>query len=286
MLRGPVVGRLDVLAVDLRRHRREHPDDEEVPARDRERVARAVLDLRHLGRLVRDVVPRARLALLELEGDALDAVLDLDLDVGEVHRRSILERRAHLLRRARHRSSRSHWAVVVPLSEPSDDLSSPPQPATSSTRDNGKGEPLHRYELSAAHETPFRPLLPPARRPRRPSPSRCWPATTRTDERGTSSASASSSTSASFARPRSGGAATLAFQPSPCLPTSSVRVAPGETVTLIRATTRSGLGRAPRRPRCMRRPPPRCGRPRASTPPRAPASRRSRGSGCRARPAP
>src|SRR5215203_5268971 len=63
---------------------------------------------------------------------------------------------------------------------------------------------------------------------------RC-PATTRTDPADTSSAAASSSTSAWFARPRSGGAATLAFQPSPCRPTSPVRAAPGETVTLIRA---------------------------------------------------
>src|SRR5262249_32822620 len=61
------------------------------------------------------------------------------------------------------------------------------------------------------------------------------PATTRTEPRGTSSVAASKSTSAAFARPRSGGAATRAFQPSPCLPTSSVRAAPGETVALIRA---------------------------------------------------
>jgi hypothetical protein len=62
-----------------------------------------------------------------------------------------------------------------------------------------------------------------------------WPATTRTEPLGTSRAEESTSTSASFARPRSGGAATRTFQPSPCRPTSSVRAAPGETVTLIRA---------------------------------------------------
>ena len=41
--------------------------------------------------------------------------------------------------------------------------------------------------------------------------------------------------SASLACPRSGGAATRTFQPSPYRPTSSVCAAPGETVTLIRA---------------------------------------------------
>ncbi len=51
----------------------------------------------------------------------------------------------------------------------------------------------------------------------------------RADLRGTPSASARSRTTASFARPRSGAALTRTFQPSPCLPTSSVRVAPGET---------------------------------------------------------
>lgn len=57
---------------------------------------------------------------------------------------------------------------------------------------------------------------------------------TRTWDLGTSRALASNSTSASFARPRSGGAAIRAFQPSPWRPTISLRAAPGETVTLIR----------------------------------------------------
>src|SRR3954452_13726920 len=56
-----------------------------------------------------------------------------------------------------------------------------------------------------------------------------WPETIDSERRGRPSSCASRSSTASFARPPSGGAATRTFQPSPCRPTSSLRRAPGET---------------------------------------------------------
>src|SRR5581483_9193564 len=60
------------------------------------------------------------------------------------------------------------------------------------------------------------------------------PATSVSPAAGRRSRSASSFSTASLARPRSGGAATRTFQASPRRPTSSVLRAPGETRTRIR----------------------------------------------------
>jgi hypothetical protein len=62
------------------------------------------------------------------------------------------------------------------------------------------------------------------------------PATTRTSARGTSRSVASHATSAAFARPPVGGAATRSFHASPWRPASSVRTAAGETMTVTRPT--------------------------------------------------
>ena len=134
----------------------------------------------------------------------------------------------------------------------------------------GSGRPT-RSERSSSGEAPF------DLRPRRPPRSRrsCGGPSARRRLgrvlRGTPSAPASSSTRAAFAFPRSGAAATRARQPSPWRPTSSVRDAPGETVTVIRVRP---SGRAPSR-RSKRRSRPRlrrCARSTASIPPRVQAS--------------
>src|SRR5262249_30650727 len=66
--------------------------------------------------------------------------------------------------------------------------------------------------------------------PRETSLSRApCPETSVTERRGTSSVSAISRRTASFARPSSAGAETRTFQPSPYGPTSSDRLAPDET---------------------------------------------------------
>src|SRR5207244_3642222 len=74
-----------------------------------------------------------------------------------------------------------------------------------------------------------------------------WPETSETLRRGTSTVSARSRTTASFARPLSAGAVTRSFQTSPIRPATPPRRAPGDTRTRTRvegAAMRSVYGGA------------------------------------------
>ena len=180
--------------------------------------------------------------------------------------------------------ARSTWSLAMSTSSPAMRLrcrSSRCHTRRGRTRDRDCGESNHASSLLRA-----------SRRSTSPSASESTSTTSRgrvgrpspcTELAGTSSTDDRRPTRASFARPRSGGAATRTFQPSPCRPTSLVRAAPGETVTLIRVR---GVPASLRRRRRSRPRPRRCAAPTASTPPRGPASRRCRGSCCRARRAP
>src|SRR5262245_58129810 len=204
-----------LVALELGGHRRAQLDDEVRGAGDRNWIARCVFSLRDALGLVGDV--EARAGRLELERDVLGTVARAHGDVRQVRRLARL-RRGALAGRQRRVGRR----LAGYLGDRGGRLGGggrlgvrPAAAAGEGEREDGEGgEAFHGDDRT--FRSSRRSTSPRSRSTSTTLARPVWPATRRTEPRGTSSADESSSTSASFARPRSGGAATRAFHPSPC----------------------------------------------------------------------
>ena len=281
------VGLRHLVAVDLGGHRRRQLDHEERGSVDRRRVAGAVLDLGRARGLVRDLEPGPRRLLLEFEHDDCGAAVGLGVlgYARQVHRLPGSRSPGSYARRGLRRAAAMHSGMSC--IEGGDGRRrrrgrvrggrlAVPRGAAAPCQDEGeKSAVASRVTITTYLLAPVGARSPPGSSAVDLDHLRAAALTAdhlHGAARNVELSSARSLHERLVRAPALRGAATRARQPSPWRPTSSLRLAPGDTVTLIRATTRSGLARAPRRPRCTRRPRRRRARSRSSTPPRGRAS--------------